>query len=119
MFYSSADRKAFRDEAVREGRRIQQLISLHSGQTGRAIYHLMKFDLLSKEDLLGIENLITKDAAGKALKERRDHVALVLRVQKEMREMNDESVDKLAKFLMHSSSNSVHAARLRAALAGE
>ena len=119
MFYSSADRKAFQDEAVREGRRIQHLISLHSGQTGRAIYHLMKFDLLSKEDLLGIENLISKDAANKALKQRHDHVALVLRVQKEMRERNQESADKLAQFIIHSSSNSVQIARLRAALAGE
>ena len=119
MSYTSADQKAFRDEAAREGRRIQQLISWHSVQTGRAIHHLIKFDLLSREELLGIENLISKDAAVKEFKQRQAHVALVLRVQKEMREMNEESVDKLAKFVMHSSSNSVQIARLRAALAAE
>eukprot|EP00804_Cyclotella_cryptica_P025250 CCRYP_010351-RA/>CCRYP_010351-RA protein AED:0.16 eAED:0.16 QI:166/1/1/1/0/0/2/25/165 len=119
MSYTCRDQKVFRDETRREGQRIQQFVSLHSVKTGTIIHHLIKLNLLSTEELLGIEHLISKDAAVKVLKQRHAHVELVLRVQKELRERNEENVDKLAQCAMHSSSKSVHIARLRAALAAE
>ncbi|KAL3799975.1 hypothetical protein HJC23_007448 [Cyclotella cryptica] len=117
MSYTSADRSVFQGDAAREGWHIKHLISSQSMQTGRAIQHLITLGLLSREELLGIESLISNDAAAQLLKERRAHTALVLRAQKEMQEKNEENADKLAQFAICSSSKSIQKARLRAALA--
>lgn len=117
--YSSADWDVFRKHAIREGMRIEHLVSSCPLRNGPAMYFLVKNNLLTCEDLLGIEGLVGKDRVAHHSRERRAHRDLILRTQKEMREMNKNTVnaEKLAGVSIMMSSRSVEKARLRAILA--
>jgi len=115
--YSSADQKTFRKEAAHNAFRIKHLLSTFALPTGFAIHDLMKQGLLTREDLLGIEHLVSMNTE-KAMQERRSYMNFVLGVQKQMRE-NENKVNSgmLAVVAVAKSSRMMEKARLRAALA--
>jgi hypothetical protein len=120
MSHSSADCKMFRAEVAREGLRIQRLVSsCPQTKTGNVIHHLVGLNVLSMDELVGIEHLVSKDAPARLLHERRSHASTVLRAQQEMQQTSDIRCDELARIAASSSSRSIQRARLRAALASD
>ena len=117
MSYTSAEIKAFQNDAAQEGLRIHHLISLYPLKKGSAIHHLIQQNHLSSEELLGIEHLIGKEAAVCKWYDIRTHVKTILMIQKRIHERNEESVDKLAQMATERSGKSVRQAQLRASLA--
>ncbi|KAL3788895.1 hypothetical protein HJC23_002649 [Cyclotella cryptica] len=119
--YSSSDLKRFQVEAAREGIRIHQLVTSLDVQSGAAIHKLIGLELLSREELIGIEHLVSGKVAVKVVYERRAHSVLVLNAQEQLRaEKNVRALDTvqlLAKVAMKRSSKNVEKARLRGALA--
>ncbi|KAL3802629.1 hypothetical protein HJC23_011953 [Cyclotella cryptica] len=117
--YSSADWGVFRKQAIREGLRIEHLVSSCPVRNGPAMYFLLKNNLITCEDLLGIEGLVGRDRVAQVSRERRAHRDLILSTQNEMRKTNENTVnaEKLAGVSIMRSSRSVEKARLRAALA--
>ncbi|KAL3802094.1 hypothetical protein HJC23_010850 [Cyclotella cryptica] len=118
--YSSKDRKMFQAEAAREAFRIRKLMAMcpegyNTG--GKATIYLIQHNLLSVEEMIGIENLISVTSAKNSLKERRLHTALVLKKQGELREQNEVNIDMLGDIARLRSSKNVERARLRAVLA--
>ncbi|KAL7480200.1 hypothetical protein ACHAW6_005902 [Cyclotella cf. meneghiniana] len=114
--YGSSERKVFQAQALHDAFRIQALIKSCPYEGGLAIRYLMDKNLLSSEELLGIENLIM--GAEKVIKERRLHTTLVLETQKELLEKNDENIyQTLANVATRRSVKTLQKARLRAALA--
>lgn len=118
--YSSKDRKLFQEDTVREAYRIRKLMSLcpegfNTG--GKATIYLIQNNLLSVEEMIGIENLINVASAKNTLKERRIHTALVLNKQRELREQNLVNIDELGEIARFRSSKNAERARLRAILA--
>jgi len=115
--YSSADQKTFRKQAVDDAFRINHLLSMFPGPTGIAVHELMNQAILSREDLLGIEHLVSVNAK-KAVQERRSYINFV-GVQKHMRDNLDSKVNDgmLAAVAVAKSSRMIEKARLRAALA--
>jgi hypothetical protein len=116
--YSSADQKTFQKEAAHDAFRIKHLISTFPLPTGLAVRELMKQGLLTREDLLGIEHLVSMNPE-KEMCDRRPYINLVLGVQKQMREKNENNIDAgmLAVVAVAKSSRMIEKARLRAALA--
>ena len=115
--YSSADQKTFRKEAAHDAFRIKHLLSTFPLPNGLAIHDLMKQGLLTREDLLGIEHLVSTNTE-KAMQERRSYMNFVLGVQKQMRENeNKVNAGMLAVVAVAKSSRMTEKARLRAALA--
>jgi hypothetical protein len=116
--YSSADQKIFRREATEEAFRIHHLISSYPGSTGFAIRQLMEDGLLVREELLGIEHLVSMTAE-QSFHKRRSYTKFVLGVQKVMRETSENkvNVDVLAAVAIMKSARMIEKARLRAALA--
>ena len=121
-WYSSKDREVFQAEAICEAFRIRALMAAASegGKTrGKATLYLLERNLLSPEEMLGIEDLITSVASARnSFNERRLHTAVVLKKQDELREHNDiDNANKLADMARSRSTKHVERARLRAALA--
>ncbi|KAL3789531.1 hypothetical protein HJC23_001339 [Cyclotella cryptica] len=116
--YSFASRKIFQKEATREGIRIKNLVASRSLPTGSAIEILLKRGLLRSEELLGIENLVSKNPKQSSLA-KRSYTDLVLGMQKQMREMNENRVDAvmLAKVANANSMRMIEKAKVRANLA--
>ena len=118
MSHTSADCKRFRDAVARESLRIQHLVSsCPPTKTGNVIHHLAERKLITMDELIGIEHLVTKDAPLRLMRERRAHSSMVLKAQKEMRRRNDLCPDDVAMVAVASSSRNVQKARLRAVLA--
>lgn len=118
--YSSEDRRRFQEEAAREAFRIRKLMAMcpHGSNTGgKATVYLIQHNILSVEEMIGIENLMSDASAKNSLKERRLHTALVLKKQRELREQNILDTDKLGEIARLRSSTNVERARLRALLA--
>jgi hypothetical protein len=108
----------FRKEAVNEALRINHLISSCPGRTGFAIQQLTEHGLLTREELLGIEHLVSMNAE-QSFHKRRSYITFVLCVQKVMREKNENKVnaEELAAVAIRKSARMIEKARLRAALA--
>ncbi|KAL3796448.1 hypothetical protein HJC23_004245 [Cyclotella cryptica] len=118
--YSSQDRRRFQMEAIREACRVRNLMATcpHGYRTGgKATVYLIQHDILSVEEMIGIENLISDASAKNSLKERHLHTALVLKKQRELREQNEVDNEKLGEIARLRSSKNVERARLRALLA--
>ncbi len=116
--YSSADQQTFRKEAAHDAFRIKHLLSISPLPAGLAIHEFMKQGKLTREDLLGIEHLVSMNAE-KAMRDQRSYMNLVLGVQKQMREKNENEINAgmLAVIAVAKSSRMIEKARLRAALA--
>ncbi|KAL7474703.1 hypothetical protein ACHAW6_000663 [Cyclotella cf. meneghiniana] len=121
-WYSSKDREVFQAEAVCEAFRIRELMAVASeggNKRGKATLYLIQRNLLSPEEMLGIEDLINSvSSARRASNVRRLHTALVLRKQEELQKMGESNIsNKLAELASYGSSKHAERARLRAALA--
>lgn len=117
MSYSAADQKAFQAQALQDGLRIGQLIAASTLDTGAAIHRLFERNIISCEDLIGIEHLISDRAIMAVRDKRKTHVQLVLGLKEEVQKKNGERVKLIVKALKVSSSKSAKKAQLRAILA--
>ncbi|KAL7487519.1 hypothetical protein ACHAW6_013118 [Cyclotella cf. meneghiniana] len=116
--YTSADQKMFQKDAAYDASRIKHLVTSCSVPTGLALRQLMKQGLLSRQEILGIEHLVSINAKN-VLRVRRAYIDLVLGAQKRMRLKNEKTVDDemLAAVAVAKSAGMIEKARLRAALA--
>ncbi len=116
--YSSSERKQFGKEAVLESHRIKSLVT-HFPIQGNSIRYLLSHNIISREEILGIEHMVSNRAATRIFRERRDHSARVLMEQQKMKERKelDDPSGKLAVVALTRSLRSVKRARFRAALA--
>ena len=118
MSYTSADCKMLRAAVAKERFRIQHLISsCQPTKSGNVIRDLVELNVLSMDELIGMEHLVGKNAPARLLHERRAHSTIVLKAQKEMHRRKDICFDEVAMVAVASSSRNVQKARLRAALA--
>lgn len=115
--YSSAERKAFKNQAALDSDRIQKIIASCPLQDSQTLNRLLGLNIINLEDLLGIEHLISEKSFTRFVKQRRAHVGLLLRKQEELRKINllDENI--LAADAVRRSDESLARARCRAALA--
>lgn len=120
--YTSKDRKSFQAQTLREGLRIQALISALPYRTVASIQYLMQRDRLVPEELLGIEHLVVKQKiAVKIAHERQEHSRFVLETQRRLeRNPDGKCIDvALGEAAVRSSIRHVESAKLRAVLAVE
>jgi hypothetical protein len=118
MSYSTSEIKKFHSRAQREGLRINRLLACcPPNQAGTAIKLLVTNQILTEDELLGIETLIGEGAVERTKLKRCEHADLVLSTQMRMREKNEEDVGKLARIASSNSKRSFQKARLRALLA--
>lgn len=114
--YTSSERKAFRAQALHDAFYIQRLMENCPYEGGHAMNYLIERNLLSPEDLLGIEDLIT--GAEKITVERRRYAKYVMKTQLELKKTQASDADlKLAYVAAAKSMKAFEKARLRAALA--
>ena len=115
--YSSADRKKFAKETLLEVLRIKNLVASVQGSSSESIRHLLEANVVSYEEMLGIEHLILDKSAARMLKERRSHAeALLLEQQRQKCGKNQDPV-KLAEISTLKTAKAAKRARIRAALA--
>jgi hypothetical protein len=131
--YSKDDCKGFSRESMMEAIRITKLILSStppddaSASTSEKFEHLLKTDVISSEDIRGIEHLILCKSPSKLLQKRRDHASAVLSMQHRMETLAKEDINeakvqdylvkKLATFSASRSSISAKHARTRASMA--
>ena len=121
--YTKQDRKSFGSEAFSEAIRIKRLVlSTPGASTKDSFKYLLKHDIVSLEEIVGIEHLVLGKSASKLLKERQDHSRAVLMEQDRqcMQEKAKEHIDpmkKLGEFSASRSLESAKRARIRAAMA--
>ena len=121
------DHKQFREETLREGQRIKNLISAAPGSGSKSIQYLIQSHCLTREEILGIEHLIIDKMAVKMLKERSVHAHALLSEQWKLQQWLTQKLDvgggeynpaqKLAELSSSRSSKSMKRAKIRAALA--
>ncbi len=127
MTYSSQDQDTFQTEATQEADRIKVLI-ITAPQQSRAdsVKHLLKNNIVSREELVGIEHMALEDSNRSDIRKR--HSRAVLRKQQEQRQqqqqhqgyvsLRDPAI-ALGKFARKNSLESRNRARARAALSSE
>ncbi|KAL3804866.1 hypothetical protein HJC23_006638 [Cyclotella cryptica] len=115
--YSSAERRAFKNQAARDSGRIQKIIASCPLQDSQTLNRLLDLNIINLEDLLGIEHLMSEKSFTRLIKQRRAHVGLLLRKQEELRKMNIKDENILAADALTRSAESLARARCRAALA--
>ncbi len=128
MAYSSKDQDIFQTEATQEADRIKVLI-ITAPQQSRAdsVKHLLKNNIVSREELVGIEHMALEDSNRSQIRKR--HSRAVLRKQQEQRQQQQQQhqgyvslrdpVIALGKFARKNSLESRNRARARAALSSE
>ena len=118
LAYTKENRDEFGKDALEEGLRIKQLIAMSPcDSTAESLKFLLQENLLSKAELMGIENFFHGKSA-RAAKVRKQHSDAVLKRQWEQRHQKlDDPVIDLGKFAQKSSLNSTKSARIRAAVA--
>eukprot|EP00571_Detonula_confervacea_P015655 CAMPEP_0172310090 /NCGR_PEP_ID=MMETSP1058-20130122/11290_1 /TAXON_ID=83371 /ORGANISM="Detonula confervacea, Strain CCMP 353" /LENGTH=241 /DNA_ID=CAMNT_0013022853 /DNA_START=62 /DNA_END=787 /DNA_ORIENTATION=+ len=115
--YTKEDRKSFGTEAMLEAIRIKRLVLSTPGATKDSFKYLLKNNLLSLEEIVGIEHLVLRKSASKMLKERRDHARAVLMAQQKLKMQDHDTTKKLGEFSASKSIKSAKRARIRAAMA--
>mmetsp|Transcript_17194 Transcript_17194/g.27931 ORF Transcript_17194/g.27931 Transcript_17194/m.27931 type:complete len:282 (+) Transcript_17194:238-1083(+) len=119
--YTKTDRKNFGSEALSEAIRIKRLILTTPGASAKDSFKcLLKNNIISLEELLGIEHLVFCKSASKLLKERKGYAREVLtehRRQRHVEKVQYDHTEKLGEFSASRSAKSVKRARIRAAMA--
>mmetsp|Transcript_21514 Transcript_21514/g.32546 ORF Transcript_21514/g.32546 Transcript_21514/m.32546 type:complete len:193 (+) Transcript_21514:172-750(+) len=119
--YSQKDREVFSARAMMEAIRIKNLIfNSPPVSVKESIKYLLKNNIISRDELIGIDHLIAGRRTD-ALHVRRDHMAAVLRKQQELRrhqpqQEEDSLIIELGRFSEQSSLRSTHYAIARATL---
>ena len=127
MAYSSQDQDTFQTEATQEADHIKVLI-ITAPQQSRAdsVKHLLKNNIVSREELVGIEHMALEDSNRSDIRKR--HSMAVLRKQQEQRQQQHQGYGyvslrdpaiALGKFARKNSLESRNRARARAALSSE
>jgi len=120
--YTKTDRKNFGSKALSEAIRIERLILTTPGASTKDSFNcLLKNDIISLAEIVGIEHLVLgKSKAKKLLTERQDHSREVLmeqRRQRHVEKMQYDHIEKLGEFSASRSVKSAKRARIRAAVA--
>lgn len=126
--YTREDRKSFGKDTMMEAIRIKRLVMSTPGATKDSFKYLLKNNIISLEEMVGIEHLVLRKSPSKILKERRGHARAVLMEQTRIEKMQEESVQKLkmqdydttqklGDFSASMSIKSTKSARIRAAMA--
>ena len=119
--YSQEDREVFSARAMMEAIRIKNLIFNSPPVSVKdSIKYLLKNNIISRDELIGIDHLIAGRRTD-ALHVRRDHMAAVLQKQQEQRRHQpqleeDSLIIELGRFSEQSSLRSTHYAIARATL---
>jgi hypothetical protein len=118
LAYTKKDRDEFGKDAFLEGNRIKNLIAAAPPEsTAESIKYLLRHDVISREELIGIEHFILGKPT-RVVKIRKLHAAAVLWKQLEQRhEKHENPALNLSKFAEKSSLRSTERARIRAAMA--
>mmetsp|Transcript_5782 Transcript_5782/g.12644 ORF Transcript_5782/g.12644 Transcript_5782/m.12644 type:complete len:254 (+) Transcript_5782:277-1038(+) len=121
--YSKSDRKGFTSEALSEAIRIKRLVKAAQGtsfNTKDSFKYLLKNNIVSVDEILGIEHLVLGKSPKKLLKERQVHYREVMveqRRQCRVEKMKNDFVQELAECSARSSIKSAKRARIRGAMA--
>eukprot|EP00580_Thalassiosira_gravida_P019102 CAMPEP_0201676978 /NCGR_PEP_ID=MMETSP0494-20130426/43093_1 /ASSEMBLY_ACC=CAM_ASM_000839 /TAXON_ID=420259 /ORGANISM="Thalassiosira gravida, Strain GMp14c1" /LENGTH=238 /DNA_ID=CAMNT_0048159821 /DNA_START=60 /DNA_END=776 /DNA_ORIENTATION=+ len=119
--YTKTERANFTSETLSEVIRIKQLIISIPGASAKDSFkYLLKNNIISLEEMVGIEHLVICRSMSKLLKERRDHVRAVLVEQERQRmkrTVKDDPAEKLGEFSRTRSIMSAQKARIRATMA--
>mmetsp|Transcript_550 Transcript_550/g.1173 ORF Transcript_550/g.1173 Transcript_550/m.1173 type:complete len:241 (+) Transcript_550:98-820(+) len=119
--YTKAERTNFTSETLSEVVRIKRLImSTPGASTTDSFKYLLKNNIISLEEMVGIEHLILCRSMPKLLKERQDHVRAVLMEQERQRvkrTVQEDPTETLREFSWTRSIRSAKKARIRAAMA--
>lgn len=118
LSYTKEDRDEFGKDAFLEGARIKNLIAAAPPESpSESIKYLLRRDVISREELIGIEHFILGKPT-RVRKIRQNHAAAVLWKQHEQRQQqrNEDPVLSLGKFSEKSSLQSIQSARVRAAM---
>jgi len=120
--YSQEDRKIFGAQAMIEADRINNLIiSSPPVSVKESVKYLLKNNIITREELVGMDQLILHRRA-RVLQVRREHMAAVLRKQNEQQRrrqqphLEGDALIALGKFAEQSSLKSTHSAIARATL---
>ena len=117
MSYTQDDYDEFGKEALVEGLRVKNLIeAVPLESTADSIKYLLRNHIISRGDLVGVENYILgKPSAVSNI--RRDHSKTVLRKQREQRKLQLHDPTNLGKVAQISSIKAMKRAQVRAAMA--
>ena len=118
--YSKEDREIFGAQAMIEADRINNLIiSSPPASVKESVKYLLKNNIITREELVGIDHLILRRRT-RVMQVRREHMTTVLRKQNEQRRqqpvLEEDSLIDLGKFAEQSSLESTHSAIARATL---
>mmetsp|Transcript_6542 Transcript_6542/g.12639 ORF Transcript_6542/g.12639 Transcript_6542/m.12639 type:complete len:243 (-) Transcript_6542:110-838(-) len=119
--YTKAERANFTSETLSEVVRIKQLImSLPGASAKDSFKYLLKNNILSLEEMVGIEQLVLCKSMSKLLKERQDHARAVLAEQGRQRmnkTVQGDPTEKIGELSCKWSIRSAKKARIRGAMA--
>ena len=130
--YTKEDRAAFSSEAVLAAIRIKRKVVATSSSpnmtTKAAFKHLLKNEVISLEDIVGIEHLVMGRSAARLPQDRKEHAQAVLREQMRHKRslfkrntsgmrQDDTTAEKLSDFSSVRTAKAVKRARIRAAMA--
>jgi hypothetical protein len=116
--YSKEDYNFFQRFTLIEAVRIKRLVpSTPSGESAKSsVLDLLKKNVVSIDEVTGIEHLVLRNSPSMVAQERKDHVKAVLSEQRQMGRSKRDT-DKLAAFSASSSLRSSKYARIRGAMA--
>ena len=119
LTYTKEDRNQFGKDALLEGLRIKNLVATATPEsTAESIKYLLRHDIISREELVGVENFFLDSKPTNVVKRRKRHAAAVLWKQQEQQNQKlEDPVLDLGKFAQSSSFRSTQRAVIRAALA--
>ena len=119
-FYSTNDQELFKAQKVLDALRIRGILASHPMQTTNPLKRLIELDLLSAEELIGLEHKIVDVSGMKKAFETKAHIDSLMKLQETLRKDHDEvDAEQLAHAAAASSSRHVRKARFRAALASK
>lgn len=110
--YSKADYRLFRNRALVEAQQIRELIEASPLSAAETVHLLVKNELISSANFVGIEDLILESSV---IQDRRVHSKLLLNMQNALKESNTTDPNLLAQVSTARSANSVTRARVKAA----
>jgi hypothetical protein len=109
--------QAFCNRVAFEAYWLRRLIAENPFQNAETICLLFNRGVVSREDFLGIEHLISEGVQHRVLKENHAHLTLLLQRQKELQEKNELDASLLVEAVLARSVKSTARARVQVAVA--
>jgi hypothetical protein len=112
LTYTKEDRNRFGKDALLEGLRIKNLVATAPPEsTAESIKYLLRHDIISREELVGVENFFLDSKPTAVVKRRKRHAAAVLWKQQELQHQKlEDPALNLGKFAQSSSLKSMQRA---------